>query len=82
MVSGREGHPGKVRPTASGATSLIRNKIHVYRPYHEEFAGAPGLAIWLHVHNYNLHLSISYVFSRFQLHIRYSHEEYMCANNP
>jgi hypothetical protein len=74
MVSGRERHPEKVRPTASGATGLIRNKIHVYRPCHKEFAGATGLAIWLHIHNYILYLSINYVLSRLQFHKHPSRE--------
>jgi hypothetical protein len=52
MVSGRERFLGKVTPTASGETGLIRNKIHVYRPYHKESGTAVGSDIWLHVHNY------------------------------
>jgi hypothetical protein len=70
---GRERLTGKVRPTASGATGLISNKIHVQRPYHKESAGtgagAVGLAIWLHARNYIMYLCINYVSSRLQTRV-------------
>jgi hypothetical protein len=81
MASERENDPGKVRPTASGATGPIRNKIHVYKPCHKEFAGATGLAIWLHVHNYILYLSINCTFSRLQFHTRHSQDECVCTKD-
>jgi hypothetical protein len=77
MVS--ETDSGKVRPTASGATGLIKNKIHVYRQCHKEFAGATGLAIWLHVQNHIMYLSINYTFSRLRFHTRHSEDEYVCT---